>query len=184
MTGVQTCALPILATPPPLGDYYIRIDYNGLQGELALDVFDSTQTPVVPIRQAAVSSTDRAYAYIAVEFDGIQKYYIRISPVGYPNLGRYTLTLIRDDIYDQGGSQNDFMASSAAIPLDAPIENLVRISGDDDWYFVTIPGTDNGRELYVGATFVHANGNLSLALYDHNDIFATSVDSATDDEHL
>ncbi|MFH1378460.1 MAG: hypothetical protein ABIH86_06890 [Planctomycetota bacterium] len=158
---------------PPAGDYYIRIDFTGVQGDLDLDVLDGALASVGTL----TSSTN--YEYVKVTFDGAQDYSVHISFAGYPNLGPYNLTILRDDSYEQ----NDTIGTSAVITRDVRVEDLVFVSDDDDWYSIAIAAGDFGKELWVETGFTHTDGDLSLALWNPaHTIQLATADSATDDE--
>jgi len=116
----------------------------------------------------------------------IESYYILID--GDDAATRYDFNWVSrfvpedDDIYEE----NDVFADAFDLsnregePLSKVSE--LAIQGDEDWYRIEAAQGDAG--IRVSAIFEHAEGNISLALYDAGGFLLQEVDSATDNESI
>lgn len=77
-------------------------------------------------------------------------------------------------------AEPDDLQSHATPTIAGLIEGRVACADDPDWYELS---TVAGQDLEIQASFLHAQGDVNLAVYDDQGLLARA-DSQTDDEHL
>jgi len=151
------------------------LDFVHDEGDLSLSLYDSSETELI----ASDGTTD--VESLALNGLPAGNYYLLVNG---PNQGTtYDLTVggYVDDNYED----NDTIATSYDLG-GAVAGNLSAVDGlgvrgvDDDYFSISVPA--GYVSLNVICTFAHADGDLSLELFDGNQNSLGSSSSATDDE--
>lgn len=104
-------------------------------------------------------------------------YYIEITGDNRNQAYQLLWTVAPDDQYEQ----NDEIGEAADLTGDEGVE-IDAIQYDEDWYEILVqPGNVN---LTVELTYLQADGNLNLTLYDEFGVELAMVDSLVDNETL
>jgi|GEM_PF-996841 len=159
----------------------VDVLFDDLEGELEIQLFDSTFTSV------GSNSSSGGVATASQQFSTAETAYVQVySPL---DLGAFTGTTydITLDLFPQGTCIEDAfepdngMGEGAVITTGAAPLSLSVCDGDEDWFLTTLQA---GETLQVDAGFLHAEGNLDLFLFDLGGGLLAGSTSTDDNEVL
>jgi hypothetical protein len=161
------------------GSVRIQVDcqFTHANGDINIALYDSTGTFLTESN----SVTDDEFIDYPISSGGT--YYIKVS---YGNAGN-TYDLWWNDLSEDIYEENDTLETAWH-----PGYNWVRtwlsgingvgVQADDDWYRIDV--NTGSKQLLVDCRFIHADGDLDIALYDSTGTFLAESSSVTDNEFI
>ena len=146
----------------------VELDYLHENGNIDLKVYDASNLLVAD----SLTADDTESVFFK---SGAGDYFIKVFGDNEYNEYDLTWNVFEDDIYEE----NDERSNSANIITDAgTVINGAQF--DDDWYRVNV--SDANSTLFVNLSFIHADGNIDLELYDSSNAVLASSASTSDSE--
>jgi hypothetical protein len=146
----------------------VELDYVHANGNIDLEVYNASNGVV-----ADSLTTDNTEAVFVQLPAG--DYFIKVFGDNAYNDYDLLWNVFEDDVYEE----NDTRLESADIIGEAGTQ----VNGaqfDDDWYRVNV--SDANSTLFVNLSFIHADGNIDLELYDSSNAVLASSASTSDSE--
>jgi hypothetical protein len=161
------------------GSVRVQVDcrFTHADGDIDIALYDSTGTFLA--EEASV--TDDEFIDHMISSGGT--YYIQVR---YGNAGN-TYNLRWDDLTEDAYEENDTLGTAWHPGYNWERTWLSSINGfgiqaDEDWYRIDVdPGAER---VQVDCRFIHAEGDINIALYDSTGTFLTESSSVTDDEFI
>ena len=162
-------------TPTMSGELDVRITFQSALGDLDMDLYDASQNL---LDSGSTSGNSEQVSYDTVAG---QTYYVHVkAPLGGYVQPSYNLTIDGPAPNLDALEPNDSSATARDLGTgDQTHEDLsIHAANNDDWYKWTVTG---GGTVTVGATFLHAQGNLDLEVYDA-DLNLLQASASTDND--
>jgi len=94
----------------------------------------------------------------------------------------YTLLTTADDYYERNDTRSDAYNLSNNEQTWLTGLQGIGVQFDDDWYQIEV--TSGYEQVIIDCQFVHAEGDIDIALYDSTGNFLTASESTSDDEYI
>lgn len=137
------------------GDYahlFVQLDYVHANGNIDFEIFNSGGNRI----HYALDANDSTSVFLPVQTG---THYVRVFGDDRFNSYNLLVDVRNDDAYEQ----NDDRASAADI-TGLQDEAIFAAQFDADWYEVSVTGANSF--VVASATYIHANGNIGIELYD------------------
>ena len=164
------------------GTMAFRLAFQHSQGDLDMEVFDSTQTR---IGLSDSTSNTEQFSFTAV---GGQYYYVRVYGYNGVTNPNYSFTVDQPEGTAGGGEgdqfeDNDNFASAATLPaVDQTYTDLSINTGGDDDYYRIVP-TSSGT-MSVSVAFQHSLGDIDMQVFNGSQSQIGLSDSTSNGESL
>ncbi len=157
----------------------VTISFDNSQGDLDMELYslDDLQNPVAV--SAGISDSETVVVPSVAESS-----FFLVRVYGYGSASnQYNLSV---DIVDQGECLDDYLEENdtmdnAKFVLDGDYENLNLCVGDEDWYENYMFA---GESLIVNLSFVYADGDLDMDVYNEDGDLLATANSTDDGEHI
>ncbi len=150
----------------------VGVSFLNSNGNIDLELYKSTDL-TTPFATSATAGDSEV-----IRVSGLPgEYYIRVFGDNTNQAYQLLWTVAPDDIYEE----NDVLADAEnitgqqGIPVDA-------VQFDEDWFQISVP--PGNIRLLVDLEYVHADGNMTLSLYDSAGEELALEDTDADDERL
>lgn len=143
------------------GPMAFRASFLNSQGDVDLEVFDSTRTRV------GRSDSTQNSEQVSINAVAGQYYYVRVYGYNGATNPNYTLVVdqpegVSGGAPDQFEDNDTFATARGLAAIDQAFANLnINTSGDDDYYKIT---PTNSGLLSVSLAFLHAEGDIDLEI--------------------
>jgi len=161
------------------GSTLIQVDCRFTHAEGDIDI--SLYNPSGSFVAGSNSETDNEFISYSTSISGT--FYILVH---YGNAGN-TYDLWWEDVKEDAYEENDTLETAWHPGYDWERTWLFDFNGnghqaDDDWYRIDVdPGSDH---VQVDCRFIHAEGDIDIALYDSSGTLVAVSESSTDDEFI
>jgi uncharacterized protein (DUF3084 family) len=164
--------------PAATGTLDVSLAFLNSQGDVNLELFDAAQQ----LLASSVSTTDAEQVSLAVTAG--QTYYIRVFGAGGAVNPNYSMTINAPELPPADAlEENDTFATARALASsDQTYTNLTINAPNDDDYYALAP-TATGT-LDVSLSFLNAQGDINLELFDAAQQLLASSVSTTDAEQI
>ena len=148
----------------------VELDYVHANGNIDLEVYNASNGLVAD----SLTTDDTEAVFVQLPAGD---YFIKVFGDNAYNDYDLLWNVFEDDVYEE----NDTRLESAEIIGEAGTQ-VKGAQFDDDWYRVNV--SDANSTLFVNLSFIHADGNIDLELYDDSDTVLADSASTSDSEAL